>query len=105
MSLGGGYMLPFATGLVVTEVAHLLGIWHHSHELELVPKPQHLLAVPLRELWLFPVVAVLIQIFISVKVRFLPIVDLPFMVTIFFATARRNPGGLKCPSQAEAVGV
>jgi rod shape-determining protein MreD len=26
-----------------------------------------------------------------VKVRFLPIVDLPFMVTIFFATARRNP--------------
>jgi rod shape-determining protein MreD len=38
-----------------------------------------------------PLVAVLIQIFIPVKVRFLPIVDLPFMVTIFFATARRNP--------------
>lgn len=38
-----------------------------------------------------PLVAVLIQIFIPVKVRFMPIVDLPFMVTIFFATARRNP--------------
>ena len=38
-----------------------------------------------------PLVAVVIQIFIPVKVRFLPIVDLPFMVTIFFATARRNP--------------
>lgn len=40
---------------------------------------------------LVPLFAVLIQIFIPVKVRFLPIVDLPFMVTIFFATARRNP--------------
>jgi rod shape-determining protein MreD len=38
-----------------------------------------------------PLVAVLIQIFIPVKVRFLPIIDLPFMVTIFFAVARRNP--------------
>jgi rod shape-determining protein MreD len=38
-----------------------------------------------------PLIAVLIQIFIPVKVRFLPIIDLPFMVTIFFATARRNP--------------
>jgi len=38
-----------------------------------------------------PLVAVLIQIFIPVKLRFMPIVDLPFMVTIFFATARRNP--------------
>jgi rod shape-determining protein MreD len=38
-----------------------------------------------------PLVAVLIQIFIPVKVRFMPIIDLPFMVTIFFATARRNP--------------
>ncbi|HKD84269.1 MAG TPA: rod shape-determining protein MreD [Terriglobales bacterium] len=38
-----------------------------------------------------PLVAVVIQIFLPVKVRFLPIVDLPFMVTIFFATARRNP--------------
>ncbi len=38
-----------------------------------------------------PLIAVLIQIFIPVKVRLLPIIDLPFMVTIFFATARRNP--------------
>jgi rod shape-determining protein MreD len=38
-----------------------------------------------------PLIAVLIQIFIPVKLRFMPIVDLPFMVTIFFATARRNP--------------
>jgi rod shape-determining protein MreD len=40
---------------------------------------------------LIPLVAVLIQIFIPVKIRFLPIIDLPFLVTIFFATARRNP--------------
>jgi rod shape-determining protein MreD len=38
-----------------------------------------------------PLVAVLIQIFIPVRARFLPIIDLPFMVTIFFAVARRNP--------------
>ncbi len=38
-----------------------------------------------------PLVAVLIQIFIPVKVRFFPIIDLPLMVTIFFAVARRNP--------------
>jgi rod shape-determining protein MreD len=38
-----------------------------------------------------PLVAILIQIFIAVKVRFMPIIDLPFLVTIFFATARRNP--------------
>lgn len=38
-----------------------------------------------------PLAAILIQIFIPVKIRFLPIVDLPFMVTIFFAVARRNP--------------
>jgi len=38
---------------------------------------------------LIPLFAVLIQVF--VKVRFLPIVDMPFLVTIFFATARRNP--------------
>ncbi len=41
--------------------------------------------------FLIPLAAVLIQIFIPVKLRFLPIVDLPFLVTIFFATARRNP--------------
>ena len=42
---------------------------------------------------LIPAVAVLIQVFLAVmvKVRFLPIIDLPFLVTIFFATARRNP--------------
>ncbi len=38
-----------------------------------------------------PLIAVLIQIFIPVRARFLPIIDLPFMVTIFFAVARRNP--------------
>jgi len=40
---------------------------------------------------LIPLVAVLIQVFIPVRIRFLPIIDLPFLVTIFFATARRNP--------------
>jgi rod shape-determining protein MreD len=40
---------------------------------------------------LVPLLAVLIQIFIPVQLRFLPIIDLPFLVTIFFATARRNP--------------
>src|SRR5580698_9303044 len=40
---------------------------------------------------LIPLLATFIQIFIPVKVRFMPIIDLPFMVTIFFATARRNP--------------
>lgn len=38
-----------------------------------------------------PLIAILIQIFIPVKVRFMPIIDLPFLVTVFFATARRNP--------------
>ncbi len=38
-----------------------------------------------------PLVAVLIQIFIPVQVHYFPIIDLPFMVTIFFAVARRNP--------------
>ena len=40
---------------------------------------------------LVPAVAVLIQIFIPVRVHYFPIIDLPFMVTIFFAVARRNP--------------
>src|SRR5689334_17371793 len=44
---------------------------------------------------LVPVIAVLIQVFIPVfipvRVRVLPIIELPFLVTIFFATARRNP--------------
>ena len=38
-----------------------------------------------------PLAAILIQIFISVRVRYFPIIDLPLMVTIFFAVARRNP--------------
>jgi len=38
-----------------------------------------------------PLIALLIQIFIPVRVRYFPIIDLPFMVTIFFAVARRNP--------------
>jgi rod shape-determining protein MreD len=42
-----------------------------------------------------PLVAIVIQVFIPViipiHVRYLPIIDLPFLVTIFFATARRNP--------------
>jgi len=40
---------------------------------------------------LVPLAAVLIQIFVPVRVRYFPIIDLPFMVTIFFAVARRNP--------------
>ncbi len=40
---------------------------------------------------LVPVAAILIQVFVPTKVRFFPIVDLPLMVTIFFAVARRNP--------------
>jgi rod shape-determining protein MreD len=40
---------------------------------------------------LVPLLAVLIQIFIPVKLSFLPIIDLPLLVTIFFGTARRNP--------------
>src|ERR1035438_2580436 len=38
-----------------------------------------------------PLVAVLIQIFILGKIPFLAAISLPFMVTIFFAVARRNP--------------
>jgi len=44
-----------------------------------------------RVLIFIPLVALLIQIFIPVRVRYFPVVDLPFMVTIFFAVARRNP--------------
>jgi len=44
---------------------------------------------------LIPLVAVLIQVFIPVfipaKIRLLPVISLPLLVTIFFATARRNP--------------
>src|ERR1035438_8550899 len=38
-----------------------------------------------------PLVAVLIQIFVLGKIPFLAAISLPFMVTIFFAVARRNP--------------
>jgi rod shape-determining protein MreD len=44
-----------------------------------------------RAIVFIPLVAVLIQVFIPVRVRFMPIINLPFLVTIFFATARRNP--------------
>jgi rod shape-determining protein MreD len=40
---------------------------------------------------LIPLAAVAIQAFLPVRVRFLPILDLPMMVVIFFAVARRNP--------------
>ena len=40
---------------------------------------------------LVPLLAVFIQAFIPVEVRFLPLIDLPMMVVIFFAVARRNP--------------
>src|SRR5215471_5938605 len=38
-----------------------------------------------------PLVAIFIQAFVSAKVRWLTIIDLPMMVVIFFAVARRNP--------------
>jgi rod shape-determining protein MreD len=40
---------------------------------------------------LIPLVAILIQSFILGRVRFLSMIDLPMMVTIFFSVARRNP--------------
>jgi len=40
---------------------------------------------------LVPLAAVAIQAFLPVRVRFFPILDLPMMVVIFFAVARRNP--------------
>ncbi len=40
---------------------------------------------------LIPLLTVAIQIFVLGKIRFLSSIDLPFMVTIFFAVARRNP--------------
>jgi len=38
-----------------------------------------------------PLAAVAIQAFLPVRVRFFPVLDLPMMVVIFFAVARRNP--------------
>ena len=40
---------------------------------------------------LIPLAAIVIQAFLPVRVRFMPVIDLPMMVTIFFAVARRNP--------------
>ncbi len=40
---------------------------------------------------LIPLVAIIVQSFILGRVRFLSMIDLPMMVTIFFAVARRNP--------------
>jgi rod shape-determining protein MreD len=40
---------------------------------------------------LIPLVAIFIQAFLPTKIRWLPIIDLPMMVVIFFAVARRNP--------------
>jgi len=40
---------------------------------------------------LVPLVATFLQIFILGRIRFVAAIDLPFLVTIFFATARRNP--------------
>ncbi len=38
-----------------------------------------------------PLAAIAIQAFLPVRIRFFPILDLPMMVVIFFAVARRNP--------------
>jgi rod shape-determining protein MreD len=40
---------------------------------------------------LVPLVAIFLQAFITSKLRWLAILDLPMMVVIFFAVARRNP--------------
>lgn len=38
-----------------------------------------------------PLAAIAIQAFLPVRIRFFPVLDLPMMVVIFFAVARRNP--------------
>jgi rod shape-determining protein MreD len=38
-----------------------------------------------------PLAAIFIQAFVAAKLRWLAVVDLPMMVVIFFAVARRNP--------------
>ena len=40
---------------------------------------------------LVPLVAIFLQTFIAAKLRWLAVLDLPMMVVIFFAVARRNP--------------
>jgi rod shape-determining protein MreD len=41
--------------------------------------------------FLVPLVAIFIQAFLTSKLRWLAILDLPMMVVLFFAVARRNP--------------
>ena len=41
--------------------------------------------------FLIPLVAIFIQAFLTAKLRWLSVLDLPMMVVIFFAVARRNP--------------
>ncbi|HTY87220.1 MAG TPA: rod shape-determining protein MreD [Candidatus Acidoferrum sp.] len=38
-----------------------------------------------------PLVAIFLQAFVTAKLRWLAVLDLPMMVVIFFAVARRNP--------------
>lgn len=40
---------------------------------------------------LVPLVAIFLQAFVAAKLRWLAVLDLPMIVVIFFATARRNP--------------
>jgi rod shape-determining protein MreD len=40
---------------------------------------------------LVPLAAIFLQAFVASKLRWLAVLDLPMMVVIFFATARRNP--------------
>ena len=40
---------------------------------------------------LIPLIAIFVQAFFTAKLRWLSILDLPMMVVIFFAVARRNP--------------
>ena len=41
--------------------------------------------------FLIPLIAIFIQAFLTAKLRWLAVLDLPMMVVIFFAVARRNP--------------
>jgi rod shape-determining protein MreD len=41
--------------------------------------------------FLIPLIAIFIQAFLTAKLRWLAVIDLPMMVVIFFAVARRNP--------------
>lgn len=38
-----------------------------------------------------PLLAIFIQVFVPIRVHFLPIFDLPLLVTIYFGVARRRP--------------